>query len=303
MKWKVKAAIQNAFAMLPEAAGNAAYYWMQRRLGGLRTVDPTARLQAGIDAWRHCLAQGLDPAGRTVLEVGTGHIPTAPLAYWLMGAGRVVTIDLNRYVHAELIDEQLEHIRQHRSEIEAMFGSLLHRDRLDALRDHRDVLRAIEYVAPGDAARTGLAAGEVAMHTSFTVFEHIPRNVLGAILSEAGRVLAPDGLLVHRIDYTDHFAHSDSSIPLLHFLRFDEREWRRYAANRFMYMNRMRHPEFVELLAGHQVLAEERFVAPNALPAELAPEFARWSRAELEITGAWLVSRPLTSKASSLPAA
>ena len=43
---------------------------------------------------------------------------------------------------------------------------------------------AIKYVGPGDAARTGLPSESIDFHTSFTVFEHIPPDVLVRILKK-----------------------------------------------------------------------------------------------------------------------
>lgn len=84
------------------------------------------------------------------------------------------------------------------------------------------------------------------------------------ILDEANRIVAPGGAFVNQIDYFDHFAHMDSSISLINFLRYSGAQWTRYADNKFMYMNRLRHDDFLDPFRGaaHEILA----VSPTRLP-------------------------------------
>ena len=65
------------------------------------------------------------------------------------------------------------------------------------------------------------------------MFEHIPSPVLKAILNEANRVLAPNGVALHHIDPSDHFSHDDAAISPINFLRFSEAQWERLTGNQF----------------------------------------------------------------------
>src|SRR5262245_9797031 len=107
MRWKTKARIQNAIARLPSRASYAAYYWIQRHFGGLRDGSPLSRMAAGVEAWKRIAKQGVDPAGKVFFEVGTGREPLVPICFYLMGAGRTITVDLNPYLKDELIQETL----------------------------------------------------------------------------------------------------------------------------------------------------------------------------------------------------
>lgn len=308
MHWRLKAAIQNAVSRLPPATSYAAYYWLQRHFGELRRCNPMSRLSAGIGIWRRIQEQNRSPRDKTFFEVGTGRVPIVPMAYWLMGAASVVTIDLNPYLKRELIAECLRYMSDHEDDVRRLFGDLLVGDRFEMLlgfaerpgfstSDVLDLCR-ITYIAPGDAADTALPGEAVDFHTSYTVLEHIPAALLGGILREGNRITKADGLFVHGIDYSDHFAHSDRGICAINFLRYADKAWQRYAGNRYMFMNRLRHDEFLELFeqAGHrlvavdvdrderagQVLREGRF--------RLDERFASKTKAVLEITGAWLVT-------------
>ena len=308
MHWKTKATLQNAISRLPSESSYAAYYWLQRHFGGLRRINPVARLQAGIETWRQIEQLDHSPINKTFFEVGTGRVPMTPLAYWLMGAKSVITIDLNPYVKTELTKECLQYIADHVEEAQALFGPQLNRKRFDALlslpRQNDFSLQnlldlcQITYIAPGNAARTGLNPDSIDFHTSFNVFEHIPRDVLMAILAEGNRIISDAGLFVHRVDYSDHFSHSDTHISPINFLQYSDTKWNRYAGNRYMYMNRLRHDDFLALFDSnrHKILATDPAIDSESL--ELLSEHrlkidARFGDKTVEVlatTASWIIS-------------
>jgi hypothetical protein len=65
MHWKLKARIQNAVSLLPSSLSYSAYYWLQRRFGGLRVVTPISRFAAAIETWERIRNAGQEPAGKT----------------------------------------------------------------------------------------------------------------------------------------------------------------------------------------------------------------------------------------------
>ncbi len=267
MNWKLKASIQRVFAALP--AGEQLYYQVQRRIGSLRQApnpcDNLRLLEDVLIDLRNAADFRLE--GKRIMEVGTGWRPEMPLFFYLLGAARVDTFDLHRYVREELAldsvaallereTEALERLDRHAASHAEV------RTRWNALRDVRTLddffrITNIRYHAPVDAANTQLAPGSVDLHFSYTVFEHIPRDVLIAILREASRVLDPaGGLACHHIDLSDHFAHVDPSISMVNFLQYEEAEWRKYNDNQFAYHNRLRIDEFESLYreAGHEIV-------------------------------------------------
>lgn len=309
MHWKLKARVQNAVSMLPSSASYAAYYWMQRRFGGLRNVDPTHRLTSAIEAWKYVQKHGYHPTNKVFLEIGTGRSPIAPIAYWLLGAGKTITIDVNPYLKPELTSASLAYISDNVKAIQSLFGPLLDQGRMNALLslygrkpfsmgDLLD-LCCITYIAPGDAANTSLASQSVDVHSSFRVFEHIPSGTLERIVEEGNRIVSDNGIFVHRIDYSDHFAHSDSSISKINFLQFSDDNWDKLAGNRYMFMNRLRHDDFLQLFesSGHRLLGaypdtDERCLDVLQRGAlSLDARFEKKSPEILATTGAWLVTR------------
>ncbi|HEV2801794.1 MAG TPA: methyltransferase domain-containing protein [Pyrinomonadaceae bacterium] len=279
MNWQRKAQIQNLIARLP--LSNTLYYAMQRTAGSLRAgrTNPVEYFDAARRAVGWIRSTGRDVEGMRFLEVGTGRNVNLPTALWLCGAASVTTVDLNPYLSSALVFESNEYVRQHEGEILKAFGAESERpqfrERLAQLLTFKGNLDAllrlmnVRYLPRADAARLPLADASIDAHVSFAVFEHIPARDLERILREARRVLAAEGLLVHIIDPSDHFSHDDQSITAINFLQFGEREWERLAGNQFMYHNRLRAFEYLELFerAGVRIIEQKQTVDEPSLSA------------------------------------
>ncbi len=309
MHWKIKARIQNAVSLLPSSVSYATYYWIQRHFGSLKRMNPVSRLKAGVETWNKIQELGYSPIEKVFLEVGTGRVPMVPVAYWLMGAKSTITIDLNPYMKEELIRESLEYISDNKEEIQKLFGSLLDKKRLDKLLyfyksstfSTSSFLEfcQIKYIAPGNAAKTRLKEKSIDFHTSYTVFEHIPPMVLKEIIKEGNRIISDGGLFIHRIDSSDHFSHSDKTISAINFLQYSDSEWNRYAGNRYMYMNRLRHDDFLNMFEslGHRIVLNSPEVDKQSLDLlrsgslQLNERFKTKSEDMLSIRDSWIASK------------
>jgi SAM-dependent methyltransferase len=257
MKWRYKARLQNTIAALP--CSNAIYYAVQRCIGDLRNnrFDPLEWFQVTGRALQRVQSQGVTIAGKNVLEIGTGRAVGVPMAMWLCGANRIVTVDLNRYLSPALVWASTRYLSQNTQKMREIFAGLadneMFEDRLRQIQnfsgDLRSFLRLIntDYMAPADARQLPLDSSTFDLHFSYAVFEHVPPADIRAILKEAKRVLSPGGLVLHSIDLSDHFAYSDESITKINFLQFDDREWNRWAGNQYMYHNRLRAADVFRL--------------------------------------------------------
>jgi SAM-dependent methyltransferase len=137
-------------------------------------------------------ALGADLAGRRVLEVGSG--ATNSLGYALLAAGAAEVVCFEPFIP------------------------------LDARQDAR--LRPAPDAPGPDGVRrvTDLAAvpdAAIDLVVSNSVLEHV--TAPDALFAGLGRVLAPGGRMVHRVDYRDHFF----KYPY-HFLKFSQSAWRRF---------------------------------------------------------------------------
>lgn len=280
MRWQTKAIIQRAVAALPPRASGSVYYAMQRCFGGLRsgTIDPTSRMRFAIELCEAIARQEKSTVGKTFLEVGTGWRVNMPLVFWLCGAKRVVTLDLNHFLKIPLICQDIQFLQEQGAPLREEFAQRLPQF-FDESRWNRlanveiktalDLQRLfdIEYHAPADAADTALDSASIDYHVSCNVLEHIPAGVLTGILNEANRIVRPDGLVLHRVDHTDHFSHSDPSISPINFLQYGDRNWDRLAQNRYAYVNRLREDDYVKLFdsAGHHLHEVNSEVDPEIL--------------------------------------
>ncbi|MGA3156504.1 MAG: class I SAM-dependent methyltransferase [Steroidobacteraceae bacterium] len=305
MRWTHKARIQRLCARLP--GGDQLYYQIQRRLGGLSgEPDPSRALRECALMVRELNESGHPVADARVLEVGTGRFIEVPLGFYLAGAASTMTVDLHRYLRADLV---MASIRAMRSRLQFLLEtfqpiSSAGLDRrlaqLLACQSLAEILELarISYIAPADARCLPVEARSIDIHTSFTVFEHIPRASLIDILKEAARVLAPEGVALHRIDISDHYAHDDQSIALINFLQFSQAEWDLLADNRFAYHNRLRLQDYRDIYreAGHQILdwterRDQRSTELLRAGFVLDPAFEAHPRKDLEVVGIRVISR------------
>jgi len=280
MNWRAKAIIQKTLAMLPDCLSYRLYSLMQKRFGALKRVKPEIRVLMARDLVQLIELQGVSAEGKTFFELGTGWFCGTPLGLWLCGAKEVVTVDLNPYLQEGLVLQEVTYLVNHSDQISALFGKhgelSIFRERLNELRRKRPQklaevlsLASIQYWSRFDARRTTLPARSVDCYFSHYVLQHIPQDSLREILSEARRILNPNGLMVHYIDAGDQFSRADNAITEINFLQFDEATWRRYAGNRYAYHNRLRASDYLDLIhqAGFTVLTHRSKVDQRSLNA------------------------------------
>lgn len=311
MNWKIKSAIQNVVAILPKRLSYSVYYFLQRNFGALKygQHNPKSRLVAAITLWKYILNEGNVPVNKVFYEIGTGRVPVMPFAYYLMGANETITVDLNKYLKEDQCVEMVQYIVDNKQEVLDMFGDYLVENRLSTILDYYakdnfslseflDICN-ITYIAPLDAVKTQFKSSSIDYCTSYTVFEHIPGIILEKILTECNRVLAPNGLHIHRIDYSDHFSHSDKNISPINFLKYSDMVWSWYAGNSYMYMNRLRHDDFqllfrkakCEIVRQSTDVDESITSVLDKMQGQLDMRFIGKSKETLSTTGAWFVMR------------
>jgi len=298
VRWANKARIQQACALLP--GGGQLYRQIQRRLGRL-DGDPFKRLPQHAAMVRRLAELGLEPGGLRCLEVGTGHLPIAPVAFHLVGAREVVTVDLHRRLHPGLTTDMLRRLTAAEDRLLELYDGLVDpaqlRARLAVVADLADRpfdlfnRIGVRYIAPSDAARMPDPDGSYDLAFSMTVLEHVTPGALRAILTESHRLLRPGGFAAHLIDPSDHFAHQDAAISRINFLRYSHPEWIRLAGNEFGYCNRLRAPDLERMVTDAGLVIERcyrtvdersRAELDNGFPVH--PDFRRFAATDLATT-------------------
>lgn len=293
LDWKKKAAAFRVFNTLP--GGERLYYLTQRYV--TRTLP---RNLAEHTRWQveHALTfrrffQG-DIAAARLFEFGAGVDLHSSLVQWCYGVNDQIVVDISRLARPDLINLAVRHLRENPPP-----GSQRVPERVltGALDDALLRYYGIRYLAPADARHTGLENGSVDLVCTTSVLEHIPAVTLAEILRECRRLCSDRSVVSHVVDYTDHYAHSDTSINIYNFMRFSEADWTRYNPA-IHYQNRLRHCEYAELFknAGFVPLAETA-VQPDdgadliaAVP--LSERFRERTQDQLlPRTGHWVLAR------------
>ena len=308
MVWIFKAILQNTISLLPNSIANSLYYTIQCRFGGLKHTSPESRILAAKKICEYIVQNGGCISEKKFLEVGSGRSLVVPLYLWLMGASKIVTVDLNRYLKVEIFLKDIKYITSNLNNPEFFSHDILCSDRFNQLfqlnvsdlsiKAIKDIF-SIDYIAPGDATNLSVDDNYFDYHISYTVFEHIPPIILKNLLSEAKRVVKNGSLCIHCIDYTDHFAHSDSQISLINFYKYSDLIWKLLAGNQFMYQNRIRHSEIIDLYASaqHEIVDADCDVDAGLLELintgliRLNNKFRKLEPTDLATVTAWVISR------------
>jgi SAM-dependent methyltransferase len=306
MHWRVKGVIQMVLSPLP--GGAWLHYRLQRSLGGLRNFG--RELDIKVDDWTimvgHLRDARLPLAGARLLEIGTGWYPTFPFACYLAGARTIHTLDLTRHLKPDLVRTCVARLEQHLPRIAEAGGAGLdavrarYRMLADRIGEGNDLARAtdgaIVYAAPADAGASGLPADSINAVFSNSVLEHVHPDVIAPLYREAMRILVPGGVMFHSVNCGDHYAYVDRSVSQLNYLRYSDRQWRRWD-NEFLYQNRLRAHVFVdravetgfELALNAAVARPERLRQLQAIPVHA--QFAHIPAEQLCITSVDFIGR------------
>ena len=264
MNWKLKAAVQRGCAALPWGQEDA-YYACSASSATCSAIPIRFRCLRSAPSWSSVARGGRD-RGRQAHDGGGDRAAAGHADRLLSGRRRV-----HDHVRSPSLPQtgagdgrggrdsrNRERVRGYFAEVTDPAGLDRRLEAVCSVRHFADLLALaqLDYRAPGDAAATGLPAGSIDIHTSYTVFEHIPGPVLKAILMEANRILAPNGVALHHIDPSDHFAHADAAISRINFLQFSPEQWEKLAGNQFAYHNRLRPDGYAEIYrhCGHEIL-------------------------------------------------
>lgn len=232
MDWRLKALIQFTFAHLP--FGERLNHWAQTANGQFSDAAMRRSLRAQ-HRYLSALNERFPLAGKTVLEIGPGWAGIGVVLLSSFGVGRIYGVDHQPHLRLDLLRRTAKVARSLGIEV----------PEIRSLED----LRLI-YLAPGDAARTGLKDKSVDVVYSYGVLEHIPRAALEVICKETVRILHPGGRACHNIGLHDHF-HSAGLGNGVNFLRYPEWLWNFVCGNAILYHNRLRLPHYLEMFERH----------------------------------------------------
>ena len=265
--WRVKILVQAVLARLP--GGQKINYMLQR----LRGSAAPARLAAhAISILRELneVNRFVRLQGARVVEIGTGWEAPGPLCLYLMGTQSICTYDHVRHLRHGMVLKFLDAVYANLDEIAAITSisrnTLL--ERLLQLKSASDVealldRAGISYMAPADAAHTGLPDKSVDLIYSREVMEHVSEDFVGPLTDECRRILRPGGMAFHAISLGDHFATKSR----VNFLRYPQWLWDLLVKNKIAYQNRLREKHFVKIFRNHG--AKVQIVSHEVYPEDV----------------------------------
>ena len=281
MDWRIKGLTQKALGIFP--GGMQINDLLQRRVGALGDLRSHVTMKV-VDDWvvlaDYMKELGIGLAGLRYVEIGTGWLPIIPLCYSLAGAQNITTFDLTRHLNGRLTFQVLRMLNsllptiaeaggRSLTEVESTFAHLM-----EAVTTEELFLRAcIDYHAPADAAASGLSDGSVDVVFSNSVMEHVPGQDIARMMDESRRILRDGGVVMHCVNCGDHYAYFDRTITQINYLRYSDREWA-FWNNRFLYQNRLRPVDFIQLAekSGFEIVLLK--IQPRAELLEKLPQMA-----------------------------
>jgi SAM-dependent methyltransferase len=224
----------------------------------------------------------------TVLELGPGNgLLTALYARsfgakrtWLIDAGPLASNDVRLFVEAERVLSTLNLTVPHVGRAPSMEIAL---GQLNTT-----------YLTEGLASLQTVPDETIDFMFSNAVLEHVRRSEFAKTVREMRRVLKPNGVASHQIDFRDHLQNG------LNNLRFHERIWEsEFMASSGFYTNRLNWPAMERLFreAGFYVELRSFDTWPKGLPTRqrsMALPFKNMPPDELMVMGAHAIARPLS---------
>lgn len=303
MNWIYKAVLQAILSIIP--FGEKINYQLQRIKGSHNISRVDEAVKQGIKMIQLLLDSGFQGInGSKILEVGTGWQPAFPILFSFLGAEKIYTYDHVRHLRIELAKDVLSQVRKNfpliSKSLEIPIDELeIKNKKIVANQGLTKLLKSlnIEYIAPGNAARTGLPDNTLDLFFSYAVLEHVPEQTVIDITKEALRTLKPGSLYYNYIGLHDHYVSFDKTISQVNFLKHPEFIWKFLAKNKITYLNRLRNSQFITMIkgCGFEILKVNAYIDKTALEMvkfmKLAKKFRGLEPEDLAVVLTEIVAR------------
>lgn len=275
INWRLKSLLFGVFDII----GERPLYWVQKHVTGRsRVVIRDIPLY-----WRFHAETIARYGSRNLIEFGAGKSLSQNLFLSRPELHQTV-VDLNAMIDLSQVNDAIRILHEMGARPASQPVSNL---------EELEAIYAIRYLAPFDMRATGFLAGSYDLCISTNTLEHIPADSIRRIFSELRRVLVSGGVVSAVIGYSDHYAHTDSRITPLNYLRFTEQQWRRYNHD-CHYQNRLRHRHYLDLFqqVGFNVVLSRATDYSSDVPGDLHPSTLTGDATDYALTGDWILENP-----------
>jgi hypothetical protein len=290
MKWILKSLAFQGLSRIP--GGQTIYHATQRRLTGstkLTEARLTLKIEHTLRYWQWLEANTSAGwlAQASHLDLGAGWFPVMPMTFHALGISQQYLVDLTPHITPEIVVETAEKFRAVAPRLPAKFARLpVIPARGLALPETFKPL-GIVYAAPYEELANRIA-GSVGFVTATSALFQMDRATLQMVFRKVHGLLKPGGCFLAQHFLRQPLDSLDSKTSPFYSLRYSDRFWESFTKSPMMYYNRLKAPDYCELLqeAGFQLACLE--VEPGkpedfALldQARINPIFARYTREEL----------------------
>jgi SAM-dependent methyltransferase len=230
-------------------------------------------------------------------EFGAGWDLFLPMILSLFDIGKIYCTDLTPLSKPGILNDSFQHVKRLVGKNQTIPESIP----LFTSKNFRTVLCEyfrIDYQAPIDARHVNYLDNSIDCIYTNSVIQNIPSVILDDIVKECHRILKQDGIVSFRQSYADQWSYIDKSISRYNYLRYSEKEWKKYCPP-LQYQNRLRHKDYLKIYhdAGFEVI-EQELETPNEQEQEIlkqlpiSKEFLdKYTMNELMINGSWCILR------------
>ena len=240
INWKLKALLYKVFEIFKL---NKTLYFIQTHITGRAKIqftklDPHWERHANSIQEKNC---------NSILEVGAGKSLEQNIffSYYFENSKFQKVIDINNMINFDLCNEASHRI-----------AKLLNKDFKGKIKSNQDLIRNYNIYYEAPCKLEDIKEEKFDICTSTASLEHFSRDDLNLFLNQIKIVLKKNGFVSSVIDYSDHYSHTDKNISPLNFLKFSEKNWKKYN-NNYLYQNRLRHNDYKILFENLDFIIEK----------------------------------------------
>lgn len=247
--------------------------------------DPERAIRTFENYYQHARKHIDVATGFAVLELGPGDSILSGLVARSMGASKAWLVDAGDFADTDVA-------ACHRTQDllkKAGYADL----GLNDSTSLEDVLKQanVIYLTNGTASLAEIPDASVDFIWSQVVLEHVPHDEFPEFLRQLRRIVKPQGIGVHSVDFRDHLSNA------LNNLRFSRKTWEgRAFHNSGFYTNRIRPGAMLELFKDAnfdvEVVAETYWPDIPTPRVSMAAPFRELPEAELRLAEYMVVLRP-----------
>jgi SAM-dependent methyltransferase len=279
--WYIKIPLKCAIARLP--FGDR--FWQRLNVFRAGGMDDPANALTTLEFFLR-LAGLPSLAGRTILELGPGNSLLTALFAASLGSEGTWLVDVKRLAETDvsLFAKAIAVLEEKRMPV----------PNLDGCRSTPEIMKKLRatYETGGIESLSKIADASVDFIFSAAVLQHVRLDEFPELLRQTRRILKPEGVAAHTIDFRDHLQRA------LNNLRFSERVWESsFMANSGFYTNRIPWPQMKQMFEDCGFLVEVKHMEfwPHGLPTQhhkMAMPFKEMPIEDLLVSACQVVLRP-----------